>query len=201
MKQREVPTWEVNTLTLFTAAAGIRATASLLFIWRTGTSWVGLTCSSINPCSPAQATDFPAPCFIGGRHCVYTLLNPPSSSKTHNLQCRHYICWMNCFNYEHGLHLSCNLDPGIIFDPSFFMPHIHQSLSSMIPPPQMLLGMSPPLPFLTPHPRPQMSRLLLPISNPQLTYLPTPATLHPLLPVSHIYHFTESWLTSLNKNL
>lgn len=72
---------------------------------------------------------------------------------------------MNCFNDENQLHLSGNLDPGIIFDSSLLMPHLHPSLSSAILPLQMLLDMSPPLPFLTPHPRPQMNRLLLLISN------------------------------------
>lgn len=84
---------------------------------------MGLTCSSLNSCRPAHATDFPDPCFIVGRYCVYTLFNPLYLPRIHHLQCRHYICWMNCFNYEHQLHPSGNLDPGIIFDSSLFINH------------------------------------------------------------------------------
>lgn len=85
------------------------------------------------------------------------------------LQCRHSnICKIHYCNYGYQHRLSCKLDPAIIFDFSLFMAHIPQSLRSVIPPLQMFLHMLPPLPFLTlhsSHPRLQMNRLSLPISN------------------------------------
>lgn len=67
--------------------------------------------------------DLPAPSLIVGRHCVYTLFNPPSSPRVHNspMQALKYL-------QNEGLQLRtsappvCKLDPGIFIDDSPSIP-------------------------------------------------------------------------------
>ena len=156
-----------NTLTLFLAATRNTEHPSFLFIWRTETPQVGLTWSSINSFSSAQAMGFPAPRFIADRRCVYILLLIfLLYLENIILQCRCSYLLNELFQLWTQHHLSYKLDPG--FNSSLFMPHIHQSSRSPIPPLQMLLSVLPLFLLLTFHPsqhRPQINRLWLPISN------------------------------------